>query len=214
MWIEQLIKTADDIGILPDTDFFIVSDHGHLNIRRSIALNVKLAEAGLIDVAEDGSVRDWRAFCKSGGLSALVYLKDPDNKEDWKKTKEVLEALRDEEVYGISQVFTREEIREKEHLDGPFSFVVETDDYTSFSNDWQRPLVKVLDNKNYRFGRSTHGHLPDKGPQPTMFAFGPHIKPGAVLERANLVDEPVTIAKVLGIEMTGTDGRCLSELLK
>lgn len=213
-WMVELFKACEDAGILDSTDFFIVSDHGQLNVSRCIALNVKLAEAGLIDVAEDGSVRDWKAFCKSGGLSALVYLKDPDNKADYEATKALLDKLCAEEVYGISRVFTREEAEAEEHLSGPFAFVLETDGYTSFSNDWQRPLVKILDNQNYRFGRATHGHLPHKGPQPTMFAFGPHIQPGVVLEEARLVDEAPTFAKVLGIEMKDIDGRCLSELLR
>lgn len=214
LWFEYLIKAADDAGILENTDFFVVSDHGQMNVRRCVAPNVKLAEAGLIDVDENGEIRDWRAFCKSGGLSALVYLKNADNPKDYEDTKKVLDALCAEEVYGFSRVYTREEVAAEEHLDGDFSFVLETDDYTTFANDWQRPLVRPLDNRNYRLGRATHGHLPHKGPQPTLFAFGPHIRSGAVLENARLVDEAPTFAKALGIDMTGTDGRCLVELLK
>ena len=75
-------------------------------------------------------------------------------------------------------------------------------------------MVKSLDNQNYRFGRATHGHLPHKGPQPTLLAFGPHIKEGVVMENAHLVDEAPTFAGALGIEMPGTDGRCLKEILK
>ena len=213
LWIGQLMKAADDAGILDQTDFFIVSDHGQLNIRRCVALNVKLREAGLIEVDGAGNIRDWRAFAKSGGLSALVYLKDPENPRDLARTKAVLDELCAEEVYGISRVFTREEAKREEHLSGPFSFVVETDGYTSFSNDWLRPLVKPLDNQNYRFGRASHGHLPEKGPQPTLLAFGPHIRPGAVLERANLVDEAPTFARALGFDLEDVDGRCLTELL-
>lgn len=214
LWFEQLFKAADDAGILEDTDFFIVSDHGQMNIRRCVALNVKLAEAGLIDVDENGCIRDWRAFCKSGGLSALVYLKNPDNEIDYAETGALLQKLCDEEVYGISRVFTKAEAEKEQHLSGAFSFVVETDGYTSFANDWLRPLVKPLDNQNYRFGRASHGHLPEKGPQPTLFAFGPHIRPGVVLENARLVDEAPTFAGALGIQMKDIDGRCLDELLK
>ena len=47
-----------------------------------------------------------------------------------------------------------------------------------------------------------------------MFAFGPHIQPGVVLDEARLVDEAPTFAKVLGIDMKDIDGRCLSELLR
>lgn len=214
LWFEQLFKAADDAGILDETDFFIVSDHGQMNIRRCVALNVKLAEAGLIDVDENGDIRDWRAFCKSGGLSALVYLKNPENEIDYAETEALLRRLCDEEVYGISRVFTKAEAEKEQRLSGPFSFVVETDGYTSFSNDWIRPLVKPLDNQNYRFGRASHGHLPEKGPQPTLFAFGPHVQPGVVLENAHLVDEAPTFARILGIRMENIDGCCLDEILK
>ena len=68
--------------------------------------------------------------------------------------------------------------------------------------------------RNYRFGRATHGYLPEKGPQPTLIAFGPHMKPGVVLKNANLVDEAPTFAHALGFEMENTDGRCLTELFR
>lgn len=212
LWIAQLIKAADDAGILENTDFFIVSDHGQMNIRRCVALNALLAENGLIDVDENGEIRDWTAFARSGGLSACVYLKNPDSTEDFARTKAVLEQLRDSEMAGIGEVFTEEEARTRYHLGGNFSFVVETDDYTSYANDWTRPLVRPQDNRNYRFGRATHGHLPHKGPQPTLVAFGPHMKPGAVLTNANLVDEAPTFAHALGLKMENTDGRALTEL--
>ena len=212
LWLHMLLKAADDAGILEDTDFFLVSDHGQMEIRRSVAFNVLLAENGLIDVAEDGSIRSWTAFAKSSGMSSQIYLRNPDSEEDRARTKEVLDRLLASETAGISEVFTEQEAREKHHLGGDFAFVVETDNYTTFSNDWERPLIKPLDNRNYRFGRATHGYLPHKGPQPTLVAFGPHIKPGVVVKNALLVDEAPTFAHALGLEMTDTDGRCLKEL--
>ena len=214
LWLCQLMKAADDAGILDKTDFFLVSDHGQLNIRRCIALNVLLAEKGLIDVDEQGEIRDWTAFVRSGGLSALVYLKDPADKEAVRRTRAVLEEIKASETAGIGEIFTEKEAREKHHLGGDFSFVIETDGYTTFANDWVRPLVRPQDNIDYRFGKATHGYLPEKGPQPTLIAWGPHIRPGAVLPRAKLVDEAPTFAKALGIEMPGTDGRVLEELFK
>ncbi|MDD6033521.1 MAG: alkaline phosphatase family protein [Oscillospiraceae bacterium] len=212
LWLSQLMKAADDAGILDKTDFFLVSDHGQMNIRRCIALNVLLAEKGLIDVDEAGHIRDWTAFAKSGGMSALVYLKHPDDADALRRTQTALEEIKATETAGIGEIFTEEEARTRHHLGGPFSFVVETDGYTTFSNDWIRPLVRPQDNSDYRFGMATHGYLPEKGPQPTLIAWGPHMKPGALLKRAYLVDEAPTFARALGIELPDTDGRCLDEL--
>lgn len=213
LWLGDVIKACEDAGIYDDTDFFIVSDHGQLNIERTISPNVVFAENGLIDVDGDGKIADWTAFSKSAALSAQVYLKDSDDKAAHDKTCDLLRWMVDQEVYGISRVFTREEVRAEYRLGGDFSFVIETDGFTSFTNEWTRPLVRVLDPGDYRFGRATHGHLPEKGPQPTLLAFGPRIRQGAVLENARLVDEAPTIARLLGLEMTGVDGRALDELL-
>ena len=214
LWLEELFKAAEDAGIYEDTNFFIVSDHGQIEIRRSVALNALLAEEGLLDVAPDGTLKDWTAFAKSGGTSALVYLKDPADKAAWNKTKLALEKLRDSEVCGIGEILTEAEALERYHLGGDFAFVIETDGWTSFSTSWLKPVQKPLDNSDYRFGRATHGHEPEKGPQPTLMAFGPDIQPGAHLDTARLVDEAPTFAHALGLTMPDTDGHCLTELFR
>ena len=209
-WMGMLLKAAEDADVLEETDFFITSDHGHMDIRRAVAINALFAEEGLITLDGEGSFADWRAWVKSGGLSALVYVKDP---ADEKRVYDILCRLRDEGVYGVSEVLTREEAR-RHHLDGKFSFVLETDGMTTFSSEYHRPLVRPLTNADYRLGRATHGYMPHKGPQPTLIAFGPHIRPGAVLPHANLVDQAPTIAHVLGLDMGDVDGRVMHEILR
>ncbi len=121
---------------------------------------------------------------------------------------------RDSEVCGIGEILTEAEARERYHLGGDFAFVIETDGWTSFSTSWLKPVQKPLDNSDYRFGRATHGHEPEKGPQPTLMAFGPDIQPGAHLDTARLVDEAPTFAHALGLTMPDTDGHCLTELFR
>ena len=214
LWFGDVVKACEDAGILEDTDFFIVSDHGQLNITRTISPTVLFAENGLLEVDAQGNLADWTAFAKSAALSTHVYLKDPDDRAAHDRIYALLQWMCEQEVYGVSRVFTKAEARAETRLSGDFSFVMETDGFTSFTNEWTRPLVRRLDPTDYRFGRATHGHLPEKGPQPTLFAFGPHIREGAVLEQARLVDEPPTFARVLGVDMPGIDGRVLDELLR
>ena len=213
-WLGWIIKAAQDAGIYEDTDFFIVSDHGQININRVICPNVIFARRGLIQTGEDGKILDYKAMIKSAGASAQVFLKNPADKEAYKQTYEILEEMCREGIYGISRVYTAEEIKEKEHLAGDFSFVIETDGYTSFGGDWREPLVRGFDTTDYRFGHATHGHHPDKGPWPTMIAFGPSIRKGAVLETCSLVDEAPTFAEALGISLENADGRVIREILK
>ena len=211
LWLGELMKATRDAGIAEDTNFFIVSDHGQLNITRSVALNALLAEKGLLTVGEDGQVADYVAIAKSTGLSAQIYLKDP---KDFDRVHAVLEQMCEDGLYGFERVYTADEVMKEEGLSGKFSFVVETDGYTSFSNAWTRPLVRRVDNSDYKFGRATHGHQPDKGPQPTLIAFGPDIKAGARVARRPIVDEAPTYAKLLGVELPEADGVAIDEILK
>ncbi len=212
-WFGDIVKATVDAGIFEDTTFIITADHGQINIVRTLSPNVIFAENGLIDVDEEGKVRDYVAFAKSAGASTHVFLKNPEDKEAYDKVYNLLMDLYKQEVYGFGRVFTKEEVEKEYHLSGDFSFVIETDGYSSFTNEWLRPYIRPLDTSDYKFGRATHGYCPEKGPQPTMFGFGPGLKPGAVIKNANLVDEAPTFARILGIEMKDVDGVVLEDIL-
>lgn len=213
-WIGRLMEAAEAAGVLERTNLVLTSDHGQLEVKRTVNLNVYLADEGLIRVGSDGSLADWDAYCLSGGLSALVYLRDPGDRGLYHQVYTLLNRLAEEGVYGISQVFTEPEIREKEHLGGPFSFVLESDGFTSFGDRWTRPAVTGFDQEDYRRGRATHGHLPCKGPQPVFVAKGPDFRENVTLETCSLVDEAPTYARLLGVELPGADGRALEEFLR
>ena len=157
---------------------------------------------------------DWRAYCFSNAMSANVYLKDPDDAALKQAVYDHLKALQEEGVYGIGHIYTAEEAREKEHLYGGFSFVLESDGYTSFGDKAVRPLVQNFDVDDYRFGRATHGYLPDFGAQPVFVAKGPDFRCGVTLERGLVVDEAPTYAKLLGVELPQADGRPMEQFLR
>ncbi len=213
-WFFEIIEATKEAGVYENTNFFLVSDHGQLDIVRNIKPNVMFADHGLIETDAEGKLTDWTAYCHSTGLSAQIKLKNPTDKAAWQKTYDLLKFMRDEGIYGISEVLTTEEAEARDHLSGDFSFVIESDGYTSFSEDWKRPMVQPMDLSDYRFGRATHGHYPDKGPQPVFFGFGPDIREGVELERRPTVDEAPTYAKILGAEMPWADGTAITEILK
>jgi len=212
-WFGDIVKATQDAGIFENTTFIITSDHGQMNIVRTLSPNVIFAENGLIDTDADGNFVDYRAFAKSTGASTQVYLKNPDDKAVYDKVYNLLMDMYRQEVYGFGRIFTREEAARECHLDGDFSFVIETDGYSSFTNEWLRPYIRPLDTSDYKFGRATHGYLPERGPQPTMFGFGPGLKPGAVIKNANLVDQAPTFARILGLEMKDVDGVVMEDIL-
>ena len=213
-WFRELVVACQDAGIYEDTDFCILSDHGQLNVRGILCPNVLLREAGLITVTDAGEVASYRAMGKSTALSMQIYLSDRNDRALHDHVYGLLCAWRDEGVYGIERVYTAEEAAREEHLAGDFSVVLESNGIYTFGNDWQRPLTRPLTSEDYRFGRATHGHHPDKGPQPCLFAFGPHIKAGAVVDRRPMVDTCPTFARLLGLEMDGIEGAAIEEILK
>lgn len=213
-YIGELMQACEDAGVAEDTNLFLISDHGQRDICRAININVKLADAGLVDVDENGCVTDWRAFSFSNAMSALVYLKDAGDEALKAQVYRVLCDLRDEGVFGIGRIFTAKEALEEEHLYGNFSFVIESDGYTSFGDKAVRPLVQNFDVSDYRFGRATHGYIPDLGPQPLFLGKGPDIRENVVMDRGEIVDEGPTFAKILGLRLEHADGKPIDEILK
>ena len=212
-YLGMLLDACEEAGVLEDTNFVMVSDHGQRSIRRVVHINVKLADYGLIRLDETGKVTDWDAYSFSNAMSTEVYVRDPKDPELVEKVHKILLELRDEGVFGIGEVFTVEEMREKEHLYGDFSFVLESDGYTSFGDRPTRPLVQNYDLTDYRFGRATHGYYPDLGPQPVFVAKGPGFKEGVTLDRALIVDEAPTYAKLLGVDLPEAEGKALDLFL-
>lgn len=191
----------------------MMGDHGQMDLSRVIKPNVFFADAGLIQVDENGNLRDWTAFCCSNAMSAMVYLKDPANVQDYAKTYAVLQKMAAEGIYGFTTVYTKDETKAM-GLDGDFSFVLETDGYTSFSTDWNRPAVRPFDRNDFRYGHATHGYLPEKGPQPTFMAVGPSFRENVWLDSAAMIDEAPTFAALLGVPLPAADGKVLQELLR
>lgn len=213
-WLGDIIAATKAAGVYDNTNFVLMSDHGQMNVMRTINLNIILADEGLVHLDDDGNVISWDAFCHSAGMSSFVFLKPNADSALKARVYELLKHLADEGIYGISEVFTREEIAARERLSGDFEFVVETDGYTSFGQRVTRPLVTVYDMSDYRYGRATHGYLPEKGPQPVFIAAGPGVKPGVEIETRPIVDMPVTMARLIGAELPDADGAAIEEFLR
>lgn len=212
-YLGLLMDACQDAGVLEQTNLVLVSDHGQRDICRAIHINVLLADQGFIRTDAQGNVLDWQAYCMSNAMSTMVYLKRPEDPQLKESVYTCLKALQEEGVYGIGRIFTAEEARQEEHLWGDFSFVLESDGYTSFGDRAVRPLVQNFDISDYRFGRATHGYIPDLGPQPVFVAKGPDFREDVTLPRAQIIDEAPTYARLLGVELPA-DGQPLEQFLK
>lgn len=213
-WLGMMLDAIEEAGIADKTDFVFLSDHGQINITRTISPNVYLRDNGYITCDESGKISSWLAYSKSTGASALVYLKNPDDKELYSNVYKLLSDMANEGIYGFEKVYTEEETKEKYGLFGDFSFVLETDGYTSFGEWCERPSVRGFDLSDYRFGHGTHGQEPHKGPQPPFVAKGPSFKSGVVIKEGNILNHAPTLAAVLGLSLPEAEGKPVYEILK
>ncbi len=182
--VGDIIQATKDAGTYEQTVFIVLSDHGHNELDREIALNVLFKRDGMDKVLTADEC----------GHSAQIYVDGISEKE----AEEYLSAKTKDNTSGIEWVFTKEELRKRYGTFGAFSFMVESDDHTQFSNatDCDVEMRLTVDDHH---GYSTHGHMPEKFPKPIFMAAGPGIGHGTINE-ASMLQEAPTFLKILGIE--------------
>lgn len=209
----RLVEQLKRLGVYDETNFVVVGDHGHMPVKQVFNPNVIFRNKGLIELDENGLVKNWKVYCHSAGLSAHIVLKDPNDEEVRKQVLEIMNEMVADESLGCEQILDKKTFNEVWHLDGPFDYVIEGRPGTSFGNRCVEPMIIDPDNRDYKISVSAHGHMPTKGPQPTFFMAGPQIKQGVVIENCEMIDEAPTWLAILGIDMPSAQGRAYKELL-
>ena len=209
-WIEKIIRALKENGLYEKTDIILTSDHGQMNIVRWCHPNVLFVKEGFITLDKDNNVTDMKAYVKPVGGSAQVFVTD---KSVYDKVYKFLTEAAESKLYGFQQVFKKEEVK-KYGLEGDFDFVLESDYNTAFGWEPYGEYYVEPDLSDYRMSAGTHGYLPDKGPQPSMFMIGPDFNKGVEIERRDTIDMAVTVAKVFGLDLTDADGKVIEEAIK
>lgn len=213
-WLGMLLCAVKEAGIADRTDVVLLSDHGQINITRTLSPNVYLADAGYLTVDERGELLSWRAYTKSTGASAQVYLSNREDPTLYREVYRLLCDMAEEGIYGFEKVYCAEELLEKYGLQGDFSFMLEGDGFTGFGEWTLRPAVRRFDFSDHRRSKGTHGHDPDRGPQPIFVAMGPSFRTGVTVEEGDLKNHAPTVARALGIELADAEGHAVEALLQ
>lgn len=187
--IGDLIQAAKQAGIFDSTVFIVTGDHGFVSTEYNISPNIWLKQAGLLE----------RAFFFSTGGSTVLQVRDPKDKKIVQQVQNIIENLPPRylemfEIIDQEQIIRRGGPKEaKLALSGKLGY--------SFSNNSQEDelLSKTSGGK--------HGYYPNFHQIYTGFiAYGPGIEKGLVIDVLNLEDIAPTIANLLGIESSDTDG--------
>ena len=178
-------------GLAEQTLLLVTGDHGFVSTDFSIAPNIWLKEAGLLD----------RAFFFSTGGSTVLQVK---NSKDQKIVEEVTKVIRQlpERYQAMFELINEPMIRArggetkaKLALSGKLGY--------AFSN--QTTGAVLVPTKGGK-----HGYYPNFHEIYTGFvAYGKGVKAGLVIEQLNLEDIPVIISKVLNFDLEEAEGVCL-----
>ena len=211
-WLGEIADAMKEAGVYDDTDFVILSDHGQMDFSQWVSMNTLLARGGFVDVAPDGSVYDWQAWAHSNGFSTAIHLVDPTDEKLRAEVGAYLRTLQENPQYGIEKVYTVEETRERYGIYGTFSFMLESDGRTAFTDRWKEPAFRLRDETDSY--RAKHGYEPEKGPQPIFMGRGPSFKQGALIPKAEIIDCAPTLAAIMGQVLRDAEGKALAELLR
>ena len=208
--VKTILDAIEDAGLASRTTVIVVSDHGFKTVKRLIRLNAALADAGLLQV-QDGKVVSCQAYVVPEGGSAIVYVTVPD------PSGEILARAR-KAIAGVEGIAT----------------IVEPDGYATLGlplpgDDHQMGALFVLPKEGYAFNAAAtapvvtdaaegslgaHGYVASDPELGAIFiASGAGIKAGVKVNAIENVDVAPTIARLLGLQLDGADGRVLTEIL-
>lgn len=213
--IGTVCRAMEAAGYAGRFNFLLVSDHGQMDMKRMVNVNALFADLGWIEADKQGNVRDWKAWSVSSGFSAFVLLRDPQDEAFRRQVGSTLAAMAQDGLCGFGEILDAAQSRERYGLWGDFSFVIETDGFTGFGDDPGHPSVaRRRDRSDYRQGWATHGHMPEKGPQPVFCAKGPAFRENYVGPKGHICDLAPTLAAALGIAFYDCDGTARTDLLR
>jgi predicted AlkP superfamily pyrophosphatase or phosphodiesterase len=209
--VAALVATLEETGLAARTTLFVVSDHGFKTVKRQVRPNAALAKAGLLQV-QDAKVTRADAYSVPEGGTALVYITVPDPSGSLlTRVKAALAGLE-----GIEAVVEPGEFA-KYRLPQPGQnpqmgalFLVARDGY-AFTADADEPAV--VDAQTGSLG--AHGYVSSDPDLRALFiAYGRGIRRGVTLDSVDVIDLAPTIARLLGFEMSGIDGKVMHTILE
>lgn len=174
--------------------------------------NVILRQEGLITTNGEGEIVDRKVFLVDLGGAAAVYIFEQERHDEYiALVREKLGSLE-----GLDRLIGPEEFAElglPDLADNPYQadLLLAAKPGYSFSTAASGSEAVVP----RRRSRGRHGHLPTQHLlHATFVAAGAHIRPGTRLETIYAVDVAPTIAAILGVELPGSSGRVLTEILR
>ena len=196
--IGEILDAMKESDTLSDYTFFVLGDHGQMNIDKEFGINRVLKDMGYIT---DNNT--WRIMAHPSSFSAEIHTRDISGEEALK----VLETIQREYPDTISAIITKERALKEYNLSGPFDFVLESEGGIIFSSSLSSPIYSSSKSA------STHGYMPQRGPKPPFIVSGKRGEKNRRYVGGRLIDEVPTILSLFSLSMEGAEGKVLEGLI-
>lgn len=196
--IGEILDAMEESDTISDYTFFVLGDHGQMNIEKEFGINRVLKEMGYIT-----DNKNWKIMAHPSSFSAEIHIKDIEEKEAYR----VLERIKDEYPDTISSIITKERARDFHHLSGPFSFVLESEGGIIFSSSLSSPIFSRSKSA------STHGYMPQRGPKPPFMVSGKRGEKNKRYVGGRLIDQAPTVLSLFSLTMNSAEGKILEGLI-
>ncbi len=194
--ISQIVEAAERAGILETTAFIVTGDHGFMARHTTLAPNIWLVEAALMEPRRDRG--QWRAAFHTTGGAAFLHLRDPEDQRGLERVREILSSA-PPEIRKLFRVVERDEL-DRIGADPRSPLALASRPGIVFSSSNTGSLVRST-----RGG--THGFWPEYPQMLTGFVgWGAGFNPGARIPRMGLEDIAPIIAHLLELEFEAPDG--------
>lgn len=211
--VGNIIEATKKAGIYDKTTFVLLGDHGCTDFSNVVYMNTLFEQEGFLTVDKNRQITSWSAYANSCGGSTHIHINKECDEVTNQKIAEFLDKLTVMPNTFIKKLYTKQEVVDKYSLQGDFDYVIEARNGYVFRNPVpSQPIINRAELNNCFV--ADHGQEPTHPDLKTiLFAKGPKIKKGIVLDTACIVDEGPTFAKILGLEMENTDGHILTDML-
>ncbi len=194
----ELLRALEQSPDWSRTTLVVLSDHGFLPVDREIRLNALVRERGLVQLDAAGKAVSAKAASIENGGTAYVHVLDPAAQADVMAALETIKPA-------IAKIYSREEIAAAGG-DPAATFALAAAPGHNFTDAVAGPAILE------RPGRGHHGFPPDDPAMGASFlAIGPRIGKrdlGAI----RMVDVGPTIARWLGVTLSGATGTPIANL--
>ncbi|HEY5751253.1 MAG TPA: ectonucleotide pyrophosphatase/phosphodiesterase [Chryseolinea sp.] len=201
--IGRIIESVARAGIKDSTAFLIVGDHGFVDIHTTLAPNVWLERAGLIEKAPNRG--NWKAAFHSSGGSAFLHLKTKGDTKTLQQVQAILQKLPDNEKK-LFRILTPDEMK-KIGADPNVTLAISGIEGVTIS--------ATADGAAVQPGKGgTHGFYPDfKNIQTGFIGSGTGFQKGKVVPIMGLEDIAPLVSALLDLSFESPDGILFPGLL-